>query len=138
MPASRVSIEVEEGVPDLYCPACAAPVYTQEEGTAEQTCEHVRFFIDWEGELSLAEPDSFAGEDAERQQRIIDLVEQTDSWDEFLDKVVTVLPGSAMVLELSQPDRAGGEGEGEDDEEGEGGTAVVAFDFASPELAEDE
>ncbi len=135
MPASRVQIEVEDGVPDLYCPACAAPVYTQEDGTAEQTCEHVRFFIDWEGELSLAEPDSFGGEDAERQQRIIDLVEQTDSWDEFLDKVVNVLPASAMVLELSQPDRESGEGS--DDEEGEGGTAVVAFDFASPEIADE-
>lgn len=136
MPASRVQIEVEDGVPDLYCPACAAPVYTQEDGAAEQTCEHVRFFIDWEGELSLAEPESFGGEDAERQQRIIDLVEQTDSWDEFLDKVVTVLPASAMVLELSQPDRAGGESE-DDGEEEEGATAVVAFDFASPEIADE-
>jgi len=129
MPASRVQIEVEEGVPDLYCPACAAAVYTAEDGPAEHTCEHVRFFIDWEGELALAEPDSFAGEDAERQQRIIDLVEQTDSWDEFLTKVVAMLPASAMILELSQPAR--GEGEDEDD----GATAVVAFDFAAPEIA---
>ena len=129
MPASRVQIEVEEGVPDLYCPACAAAVYTAEDGPAEQTCEHVRFFIDWEGELALAEPDAFSGEDAERQQRIIDLVEQTDSWDEFLTKVVAMLPASAMILELSQP--AQGEGEEEED----GATAVVAFDFAAPEIA---
>ena len=131
MPASRVQIEVEEGVPDLYCPACAAAVYTAEDGPAEQTCEHVRFFIDWEGELALAEPESFSGEDAERQQRIIDLVEQTDSWDEFLTKVVELLPASAMILELSQPAQDGGE----DDEEDEGATAVVAFDFAAPEIA---
>ena len=130
MPASRVQIEVEEGVPDLYCPACAAAVYTAEDGPAEQTCEHVRFFIDWEGELALAEPESFSGEDAERQQRIIDLVEQTDSWDEFLTKVVALMPASAMILELSQPAR----GEGDDDED-EGATAVVAFDFAAPEIA---
>ena len=130
MPASRVQIEVEEGVPDLYCPACAAAVYTEQDGPAEQTCEHVRFFIDWEGELALAEPDAYAGDDAARQQRIIDLVEQTDSWDEFLTKVVAMLPASAMILELSQP----GRGEGDDDED-EGATAVVAFDFAAPEIA---
>ena len=131
MPASRVQIEVEEGVPDLYCPACAAAVYTAEDGPAEQTCEHVRFFIDWEGELALAEPEAYAGDDAARQQRIIDLVEQTDSWDEFLTKVVALMPASAMILELSQPAR----GEGGDDDEDEGATAVVAFDFAAPEIA---
>ena len=133
MPASRVQIEVEEGVPDLYCPACAAPVYTDQDGPAEQTCEHVRFFIDWEGELALAEPEAYAGDDAARQQRIIDLVEQTDSWDEFLTKVVALLPASAMILELSQPAR--GEGPAEDEDDDEGATAVVAFDFASPEVA---
>lgn len=127
MSASRIQVEVEEGVPDLYCPVCAAPVYTEQEGPAEQTCEHVRFFIDWEGELALAEPEAFTGEDAERQQRIIDLVEQTESWDEFLTKVLAVLPSSAMILELSQP--AG------EDEEDEGATAVVAFDFSAPEIA---
>lgn len=132
MPASRVQIEVEEGIPDLYCPACASAVYTAQDGPAEQTCEHVRFFIDWEGELALAEPDAFAGEDAARQQRIIDLVEQTDSWDEFLTKVLELLPASAMILELSQPARGADD---DADDEDEGATAVVAFDFAAPEIA---
>jgi len=40
-----------------------------------------------------------------------------------------MLPASAMILELSQP--AQGEGEEEED----GATAVVAFDFAAPEIA---
>ena len=131
MPASRVQVEVENGFPNLHCPACGSAVYTEEEGTAEQTCEHVRFFIDWSGELSLAEPDSFAGEDQARQQRIIELVESTDSWDDFLEKVAAALPESVLILELSDPER--GEGDDEDDEE-TGANAVVAFDFAAPDI----
>lgn len=133
MPASRVQVEVENGFPNLHCPVCGAAVYTEAEGTVEQTCEHVRFFIDWTGELSLAEPDSFAGEDQARQQQIIDLVESTESWDDFLDKVTQALPESVLILELSDPEHAGG-----DDEEGEeqaGANAVIAFDFAAPDLA---
>ncbi|MDF1504254.1 hypothetical protein [Roseisolibacter sp. H3M3-2] len=125
MPASRARVEVEHGLDDLHCPVCAAPVYTAADGPSEQTCEHVRFFIDWEGELALAEPDSFVGDDQKVQQAIIDLVEGTESWDDFLDKVPAVLPASALVLELVHP--AG--------RDGEEATAVVAFDFTAPDIA---
>lgn len=123
MPAPRARVEVQHGLDDLHCPICAAPVYTAEEGPAEQTCEHVRFFIDWEGELALAEPESFVGDDRAVQQAVLDLVEGTDSWEEFLDKVPAVLPSSALLLELVRPD-----GEGES-------SAVVAFDFTTPDIA---
>lgn len=126
MPASRVQIELPHGLRNLYCPACAAPVLTEAEGTAEETCDHVRFFIDASGELSLAEPDGFTGEDRVQQQAVVDLVERTESWDEFLDEVMEVLPDSVLVLEMSEPAR--------DDAE-DGSTAVIAFDLASRDPA---
>jgi hypothetical protein len=125
MPAPRARVEVEHGLDDLHCPVCATPVYTAADGPAEQTCEHVRFFIDWEGELALAEPESFLGDDRAVQQAVLDLVEGTESWDEFLDKVPAVLPSSALVLELVRPGGGGGEE----------ATAVVAFDFTTPDVA---
>jgi hypothetical protein len=135
MPASRVQVEVENGFANLHCPVCGAAVYTEAEGTADHTCEHVRFFIDWTGELSLAEPDSFAGEDQARQQQIIELVESTESWDDFLDKVTAALPESVLILELSDPEREGAGGEDDDEEPATGANAVVAFDFATPDIA---
>lgn len=123
MPASRARVEVEHGLDDLHCPVCATPVYTAADGPAEQTCEHVRFYIDWEGELALAEPESFLGADRDVQQALLDLVEGTDSWDEFLERVPAVLPSSALVLEFVRP---------EGDEET---NAVVAFDFTAPDIA---
>lgn len=124
MPASRVQIELPQGLRNLYCPACAAPVITEADGTAEETCDHVRFFIDATGELSLAEPDGFTGDDRAQQQAVVDLVERTDSWDDFLDEVMEVLPDSVLILELTDAGAADSE---------DGSTAVVAFDLASPD-----
>jgi len=121
MPASRVELELRNGLRNLYCPACGTPVLTESDGAAEHTCDHVRFFIDPSGELSLADPDSSTGEDQERQQAIVDLVEATESWEEFLTRVVELLPSSALVLEITS-------GSGDDESR-----AVVAFDLSASE-----
>ena len=118
MPASRVELELRNGLRNLYCPACGAPVFTVSDGAAEHTCDHVRFFIEPSGELSLADPESSTGDDQTRQQAIVDLVEATESWDEFLSRVVDVLPSSALVMEFASTE--GGE---------DAPRAVVAFDL---------
>jgi hypothetical protein len=81
----------------------------------------VCFFIDWQGEIMLASPDNYAGEDQRRQQAIVDLIEETEDWDEFIGKVVKTLAPSAVVLDI----------EGAPDEDGEASRAVVAIDFAA-------
>ena len=120
MPATRVELEVRNGLRNLFCLACGAPIHIQGEGASEQTCDHVRFFIDPSGELSLADPDSSTGEDQTRQQAIVDLVEATESWDDFLTRVVDLLPSSAFVLVVTDATR----GDGDDAPD-----AVVAFDL---------
>src|SRR3982750_2047496 len=119
MPASRVQLEIPNGLLNLSCPACASPVYTEAEGPVEHTCEHVRFFIDREGELSLPDPESLDGEDQRRQQAIVDLVEETESWDDFLTEAAKIMPASVLILEVVEPN-------GND---GEGSQSVVAFDL---------
>lgn len=121
MPASRVQVEVPDGLRSLFCLACGAPVYTEEEGQAEHGCDHVRFFIDWNGELSLADPEGSSGADVALQQAIVDVVEATANWDEFLTKVAEVLPASVVVMEITKPASPG---------QKKGARAVVAFDIA--------
>lgn len=128
MPASRVNIEVPGGVKNLHCPACAAPVFTDEGGASDELCDHVCFFIDWAGEITLAAPESYEGADRDRQQALVDLVDETEDWDEFIDRATKALPASALVLDLDQPD----------DDDDEASRAVVAFDFAAGPEDEDE
>lgn len=132
MPATRVKLSLPDGLPDLFCPACGEAVYDGEEGPAPETCEHVRFIIDAEGELSIAEPDGMDAEEEARQERILALVEQTESWDDFLEGVVRLLPPSVMILELADAAPAG-----EDDDE-PAGQVIVALDLATPAYDEDE
>ena len=121
MPASHVRLEVQDGLADLYCPACGAPVFTDAAGPAEDLCDHVCFFIDWQGEIMLASPDNYAGEDQRRQQAIVDLIEETEDWDEFIGKVVKTLAPSAVVLDI----------EGAPDEDGEPSRAQLKHDTST-------
>jgi hypothetical protein len=124
MPATRVQLTLPDGLDALFCPACGEPVYDGEEGPAAETCEHVRFIIDAEGELSIAEPEGMDADEEARQERILALVEQTESWDDFLGGVTRLLPASVVIMEFA--DEPGGE----DDEPP--GQVVVAFDLATP------
>ena len=126
MPAAHVRLALKDGLTDLFCPACGAPVFTDEAGASEDLCDHVCFFIDWEGEIMLASPDNYEGEDQRRQQAIVDLVEETEDWDEFVGKVVKTLAPSAIVLDI----------EGPADEDGDASRAVVAIDFAAGAMAD--
>jgi uncharacterized Zn finger protein (UPF0148 family) len=130
MPATRVPIQLDEGLSTLFCPACGTPVLVENGDVAEELCEHVRFLIDASGELSIADPESLPSGERKRQEAIIELVESTESWDDFLTQVVRVLPSSALVLELSEPAT-------EDDEEDEGTQVVVAVDLAPSDDADD-
>ena len=121
MPASHVRVAVPGGLRNLHCPACAAPVYTEADGAAEDLCDHVCFFIDWEGEITLASPENYEGDEERRQQALVDLVEDTEDWDEFIVRATKALPDSALVIDLEDPEAA------EDD----GGRAVIAFDLAT-------
>jgi len=119
MPASRVTIEMQGGVKNLHCPACAAPVFTDDAGASDELCDHVCFFIDWAGEITLASPEGYTGPDRDRQQALVDLVDDTADWDEFIERAAKALPASALVLDLDEPGGA------------DGTRAVVAFDFAA-------
>ena len=127
MPAALVRLALQDRPSDLYCPACGAPVL-EDDSVVEECCDHVRFAIDAEGELTLAEPESFAGEDRKRQEEVLELVEETESWEDFLARAVKVLPASVLVLELAAP---------AEDGEASGALVVVGFDLAEPELAEE-
>jgi hypothetical protein len=119
MPATRAKVEVQDRLQSLFCMACGAPVYTASGGHADESCNHVRFFIGWDGELSLSDPESSTGADRVQQQAIVDVVESTDSWDEFLGKVAEILPSSVLILEVSEQTR-----EGSDD-----ARAIVGYDL---------
>jgi hypothetical protein len=129
MPASHVRLEAKGGLRDLFCPACAAPVFTDEAGASDELCDHVCFFIDWAGEITLASPDNYTGDVERRQQAIVDLVEETDDWDEFIAKAAKALPASAVILDIDAPT----EGDEED-----ATRVVVAIDFAAAEDLDDE
>ncbi len=126
MPATRAKVEVPDRLQSLFCMACGSPVYTAAGGQPDDSCNHVRFFIGWDGELSLADPESSTGADRAQQQAIVDVVESTDSWDEFLAKVASVLPASVLILEVAEASR-----EGSDD-----ARAIAGFDLAQGDAAE--
>ncbi len=128
MPAIRVPLSLSDGLPDLFCPACGEPVYDGEAGPAVETCEHVRFIIDSEGELSIAEPEGMDEMEETRQEQILALVESTESWDEFLGGVTKLLPSSVMIMELTE--------EGEDDEPA--AHVIVAIDLATPAYVDED
>jgi|GEM_PF-2187232 len=118
MPASRALLEVQGGFTSLYCPACAAPVLTSD-GPIEDFCVHVAFFIDWDGEIALASPEGLVGAEQQRQQVVVDLIESSDDWGIFLDRVTEAMSGSVLVMDLIEPETGGQEER----------RAVVAFDF---------
>ncbi|MDT5144098.1 MAG: hypothetical protein QOI79_3465 [Mycobacterium sp.] len=47
MSASIASLTHTEGFVQFYCPLCAATVFDDEQGMAEEFCLHVRVFVDW-------------------------------------------------------------------------------------------
>jgi hypothetical protein len=124
MPAQRVHLELPQALPEFFCPACTAPILVADGCGADELCDHVRFLIDAEGAIALAEPESFAGDDRRRQEELVALVEETETWDEFLARGAKILRASAVLLELEA--HAGGD---------EGTHAVVALDLAPAELA---
>ena len=129
MPATHVHLDAKNGLRDLYCPVCSSPIFTEESGAADDLCDHVCFLIDWAGEITLASPENYTGDDEKRQQAIVDLVESTDDWGEFVEQAVKTLGDSAMVLDIDAPNIAGMD---------DATRVVVAIDFAAAELAEEE
>ncbi len=126
MPATRATIVVPDRLQSLFCMACGHPVYTVRDGQSEETCDHVRFFIDWDGEISLADPASSTGSDRVQQQLIVDVIESTESWDDFLAKAAELLPASVLMLEVQEAAR----------ESGDGSRAIVGFELAQRDESE--
>lgn len=119
MPASHIRIDAAHGLPDIHCPACGAAVLTAEYGPAEELCDHVCFFINADGEITLADPESYLGEANQRQQGLVDLIEITDDWDAFIVQAASALTNAVIVLDYNCA-------AGDDDE---GIRVVVAFDL---------
>jgi hypothetical protein len=129
MPASHVHIDAKDGLRDLYCPVCSSPIFTADAGAAEDLCDHICFFIDWAGEITLASPENYTGDEERRQQTIVDLVESTDDWDEFVEKAVKALGDSAIVMDIEAPTIGADE---------DGTRVVVAIDFALADVASED
>jgi hypothetical protein len=55
MPAVTASLSRTNGFQNFYCPLCAAPVFAEESGVADEFCEHVKVFVDWVGEAVAAD-----------------------------------------------------------------------------------
>jgi len=97
MPASFVSISLEHGVEQFYCPFCAAKVFDEEDGMAEDFCGHVKVFVDWARELII--PGAMANE-------LADQLDEIDCGDPT--ELSAVFGDDAIVFELIEPGRGGG------------------------------
>ena len=61
MPATMAEIAGKGAMPELYCPVTGRLVYQQDMGFEEdrEHSPHLRFFIDWIGQVWVADPQAF-------------------------------------------------------------------------------
>ncbi len=113
MPATIVSLSVDNGLDRFYCPFCAAMVFDEESGLAEDFCGHVRVFVDWAGELIIPEGTASA---------LSDQMYQTDCSDPT--ELAALFGDDSVVFELVEPGRGGGH---------DGGACLIVFGTDSVE-----
>ena len=113
MAASFAELEIKGGVRALKCPITGIDTIAPDEGfdpEAEHS-PHLRFFVDWIGEVWLANPEDLPDEQARYQEEIRSIftnASESDNQNSLIAKCVKVLPKSALVLEILNPPAGGG------------------------------
>ena len=108
MSCSLVELVITGGIRGLRCPITGRIVIDEEHGFDEKA-EHspyLRFFVDWVGGIWSTSPDDLPEEQKDYQKKIIDIWEHpgdNDNQNALVDKCVSVLPKSTMVLEILDP-----------------------------------
>ena len=97
-----VTVSSENGVGQISCVVCGAPVVLLEEGVSEETCEHLLY-------VYLEEVGIF---DAVRED-ISETIEEFESGsyqtaDEARRALADGLPAKGFLLEMHEPGRGGG------------------------------
>lgn len=115
------------GVQSLHCPITGRAVITEDGfNTDAEHTPHLRFAVDWVGDVWIADGTDMPEDAALYLKTIRDVFEGGDvdeSINDLIAKACNVLPPSALVLELMEPARGGGHG-------GESGIFYACFDLA--------
>ena len=115
MPASLAEIEIEGNISALKCPVTGIAVLVEEEGfdDAADHSPHLRFFVDWIGQVWVANPDDLSPDDAIIQSRIIEVFKKSADYEtqnDVIEECRQLLPKSALVFEILDPPAGSFEG----------------------------
>lgn len=116
MPASLAEIEIEGGISALKCPITGIDLIVEEEGFNETAAHspYLRFFVDWIGQIWVANPDDLSSEQSRNQREIIEIFARKDNevtQNETIEEVRQILPKSAVILEILDPPQGSFSGE---------------------------
>jgi hypothetical protein len=97
MPAFIVSLSGRNGVERFYCPFCGAPVFNDEDGMAEEFCNHVKVFVDW-----IQEPNFPVGATADLADKLTEIDPSDPS------ELSALFGDDTVIFELTEPGRGAG------------------------------
>ncbi len=111
--ASFATVEIVDGVSSLRCPITGKAVIVEEQGfdPAALHSPHIRFFVDWIGQIWIADPASLPHDHADYQSALEEVLSNPldgEDLESMITRCLAVLPSSALVLEISNPARGGG------------------------------
>jgi hypothetical protein len=116
MSGSLAELVIDGGITQLKCPVTGIPLIVQDEGFDSDAhhSPHLRFFVDWNDQAWVVDPDDLPEGQAGDQRRLLEILTNDDSFDSqhaMIDECIKVLPESALVLEILDPPSGSYEGE---------------------------
>lgn len=116
MPGSLAELVIDGGIAELKCPVTGIPLIVQDEGFDSDAhhSPHLRFFLDWDGQAWVVDPDDLPYEQARDQRRLVEILTNDEAFDSqhaMIDACVAALPGSGLVLEILDPPEGAFEGD---------------------------
>ena len=127
MAASLAELEIEGGITGLKCPLTGIDVILHEEGfdSGAGHSPHLRFFVDWIGQVWAADPTDLPSDQAEYQRRIVGIfkdISENKNQKSVIAECLEVLPKSALILEILDPPAGSFDGS----------VCYAGFDFGAP------
>lgn len=116
MSASLAEIVIKGGIKALRCPITGKPVIVEEEGFDAEArhTPHLRFFVDWVGEVWVVDPADLPADQAAYQEKVIRIwtnPKDSDNQNKLIARCLKVLPASCVVFEILNPPTGGFDGE---------------------------
>ncbi len=116
MSASLAEIVIKSGIKALRCPITGKSVIVEGEGFDPEArhTPHLRFFVDWIGEVWFADPADLPEEQAAYQEKVIRIwtnQKDSDNQNKLIARCLKVLPASCVVLEILNPPTGSFDGE---------------------------